>query len=104
MKIELAEVGESRCKEVAVKCRSAYAMVAGVAAMMMTTAAIAGTPPPASKKNPDPNEVVCEKQQLGGSRLVTRRVCRTRAQWADMKLQDRQELERVQVQRGMKGD
>jgi hypothetical protein len=49
----------------------------------------------------DPNEMVCEKQAVPGSRLVAARVCHTRAEWADLKGQDRQELERVQVQRGM---
>jgi invasion protein IalB len=62
-----------------------------------TTQAPAGQPP---KKTLDPNEVVCEKQIEPGSRLATKRVCMTRAQWADRKSQDRQETERVQVQRG----
>jgi invasion protein IalB len=48
----------------------------------------------------NPNEVVCEKQEETGSRLATRKVCMTRAQWADLKGQDRQEIERVQTQRG----
>lgn len=48
----------------------------------------------------DPNEVVCEKQEETGSRLAVRRVCMTRSQWADRKGQDRQEIERVQTQRG----
>ena len=50
---------------------------------------------------PDPNEVICEKQEVVGSRLAVRRVCKTRAQWADDRLQDRQEVEKIQVQRGM---
>ena len=48
----------------------------------------------------DPNEVVCEKQEVIGSRLATKRVCMTRSQWADQKGQDRQEIDRVQTQRG----
>ncbi len=79
-------------------------MVAGLAAILTGSAAAADTPPPARQKTSDPNEVICEKQEVIGSRLATRRVCRTRAQWADLKLQDRQEIERVQVQRGMKGE
>jgi hypothetical protein len=53
------------------------------------------------KKAFDPNEVVCEKQTVAGSRLATKRVCMTRAQWADLKSQDREEIEKVQVRRGM---
>ena len=63
-----------------------------------TTQAPAGQPP---KKAFDPNEVVCEKQTVAGSRLATKRVCMTRAQWADLKSQDREEIEKVQVRRGM---
>lgn len=72
---------------------------------------VAATPPPATQVQPaeqasvkkaiNLNEMVCEKQAVPGSRLVAARVCHTRAEWADLKGQDRQELERVQVQRGM---
>jgi invasion protein IalB len=52
----------------------------------------------------DPNEVVCQKQESTGSRLARKKVCMTRAQWADRQLQDRQEIEKVQTQRGMKSE
>jgi hypothetical protein len=48
--------------------------------------------------------VICEKQEVIGSRLARKKVCHTRAEWADLKLQDRQELERAQTRRGMKGE
>jgi invasion protein IalB len=51
-----------------------------------------------------PNEVVCQKLEVTGTRLAQKRVCKTRAQWADQKLQDRMEVEKVQVQRGMKAE
>ena len=53
----------------------------------------------------DPNAVVCEKQEVLGSRLAKKRVCMTRSQWADWRLQDRQELDRGQkpTGNGMKG-
>ncbi len=40
--------------------------------------------------------LICQKQEVVGSRLAARRVCKTRADWADMQLQDRQGVERVQ--------
>lgn len=70
------------------------------ASTAQTTQGPAGQP---TKKALDPNEVVCEKQDVAGSRLATRRVCMTRAQWADLKHQDRQEIEKAQVQRGCNG-
>jgi hypothetical protein len=48
----------------------------------------------------DPNEKICVKQETTGTRLGAKRVCMTRAEWDDRKLQDQQELTRVQVQRG----
>ncbi len=73
------------------------------ASAMAQIAAPASTPVP-SQKAKDPNEKVCQKIEVTGSRLATRRVCKTRAEWADLQLQDRQEIERIQVQRGMRSD
>jgi len=52
----------------------------------------------------DQNEIVCQKQEVTGSRLVAKKVCKTRAEWADSQLQDKQELTRVQTQRGNAGN
>lgn len=54
----------------------------------------------AAAKKSDPNEIVCEKQKVPGSRLAMAKVCKTRAEWADLRNQDRMDLERVQTQRG----
>ena len=89
-----------------VYCASlAAAMLAATAAPALsqsTTASANQAPANAAPVN-NPNEIVCEKQETTGSRIGARRVCMSRAEWADRKLQDRQELERVQVQRGTKG-
>lgn len=50
------------------------------------------------RKTPDPEEVVCVSEPELGSRLVRHRTCMTRAQWAERRLQDRQTVERSQVQ------
>lgn len=57
-----------------------------------------------AKKALDLNQIVCEKQEIVGSRLATARVCHTRAEWAELRRQDRQEIDRVQVNRGMRDD
>lgn len=49
----------------------------------------------------DMNEIVCQKLKETGSRIAVRKVCRTRAEWADLKLQDRQSLEQAQTQIGI---
>lgn len=57
---------------------------------------------PGAVKEPDQNETVCEKVEVIGSRLASDRICMTRAQWAEQKRLNRQEIERVQVQRPCK--
>lgn len=81
---------------------SAIALAGSVSAPAL---AQAQTPAPAAGQQqapgPDPNEVICQKQEVTGSRLGVKKVCKTRAEWADARLQDRQEIERVQTHRGM---
>ena len=57
---------------------------------------------PGSVKGPDPNETVCEKVEVIGTRLTSNRVCMSRAQWAEQKRLSREEIDRVQTQRGCK--
>lgn len=46
----------------------------------------------------DPNRMVCEKQEVVGSRLGTKRVCMTAAEWAAKRREERQMIDRSQVQ------
>ncbi len=45
---------------------------------------------------PDPNRIICRKQANPGTRLGSKRVCATAAQWAQIKADTRQATERVQ--------
>lgn len=54
-----------------------------------------------AKPAKDPNEIVCERQTPLGSRLATERVCKTRAQWAEERLLNRQDVEKAQMQRDL---
>jgi hypothetical protein len=65
-----------------------------IAALEIGSAAAADEPK--SKQALDPNEKVCEKITIVGSRLATRRVCATRAEWADYRRQDRDALDKAQ--------
>jgi hypothetical protein len=53
-------------------------------------------PAPAPTSIADPNEKICENVAQIGSRLAKKRVCATRAEWAERKLQDRQDAEYIQ--------
>lgn len=86
--------------------RMAFAAVLLVGIASPSSAEESAAAPAAAQAPPkssiaDPDKVICEKQTVVGSRLATKRVCKTRAQWADERLQERQEVERVQTRRGI---
>ena len=56
-----------------------------------------------SKKQADPNEVICEKAEVLGSRLVSKRICATRAEWAEKRRIERMELDKTQTQKALDG-
>ena len=56
-----------------------------------------------TKKTRDPNEVICERQEELGSRLGGKKVCKTRAEWAEERRLSRQDIDKVQTQRGTSG-
>lgn len=53
----------------------------------------------APEKEKDPNRMVCEKQEVLGSRLASKRVCKTAAEWKAQRDADRQMIDRSQSQR-----
>lgn len=63
----------------------------------------AGSDAQSANKSRDPNEVVCEKIEITGSRLIARRACATRAQWAERRLHERLDIDKAQ-KTGMKGE
>lgn len=71
--------------------RIAIASVVALALMPMTAVA-AGD----KKDAKDPNRIICEKQEVVGSRLATKRICMTAAQWEERRREDRQALEKAQ--------
>ena len=46
----------------------------------------------------DPNRIICERQGVLGSRLAVKRVCMTAAEWEMRKQEDRQAIEKGQLQ------
>ena len=56
---------------------------------------------PGSKSAKDPNEWICENLTIIGSRLTTRRVCATRAEWDEKRRLDKEEIDKAQTQIGV---
>jgi len=71
-----------------------------VGLVLGATAALAQAPSAtdAEPRGPDndPNQIICENQTEIGSRLSRRRVCRTRREWEELRLETRKTTERVQ--------
>jgi hypothetical protein len=67
-----------------------------VAALVVIPAVAAAGDKPAAK---DPNRIICEKQGELGSRLATKRVCMTAAEWEIRRREDREALEKAQINR-----
>lgn len=68
-------------------------------ASSMAVAGVAEQPADKPPKGKDPNEKVCETQEVLGSRLATRRVCATRAEWEERRQRERDMVDRTQTQR-----
>ena len=76
-------------------CVAISAVVIGAAAI---SAAQTVAPPPAEQPpQADPKERICETVTMIGSRLGKKRVCASRAEWQEMRLRDRQEVEKIQM-------
>jgi len=75
-------------------------MVCGLCAVFML-AGTAAANESASKSAPksDPDKVVCRLSNDTGSRLGRVRVCKTNAQWAEMRRQTRETIDRIQNNR-----
>jgi hypothetical protein len=77
-----------------------FALIAGAAGLFGLIAPAVSAPPAeptANKSKSDPNERVCENITPVGSRLGGKRVCATRAEWAEKRRQDQDAIDRAQV-------
>jgi hypothetical protein len=75
-------------------------LAVGAVAMLAAAVPVRAEDTTSSKKQKDPNEIVCEKTEVLGSRLAKKKICMTRAQWAEQRRLNRQEVDKVQISRG----
>lgn len=71
--------------------------IAIIGAMALIPAAAAAGEKKAEAK--DPNRIICEKQEVLGSRVATKRVCMTAAEWEIRRREDREAVDKAQVNR-----
>ena len=72
--------------------------VLGIAAVALA-AGVASASSTKSKSGGDPNKVVCKTEGPTGSRLGKTRACHTMAEWAELRRQARQNVEKIQDSR-----
>lgn len=73
-------------------------LVAGAVSWLAATGAYAqstaqSSPPANPRPAADPNQRVCETVTVLGSRLGAKKICATRAEWAERRKQDRDSVE-----------
>lgn len=75
-----------------------FARLVTMTMLLSAAPALAQTqaPQPSKPSKTDPNRIVCEKVEQIGSRLATKRICMTAAQWAEKRRMDREDLEATQ--------
>jgi hypothetical protein len=66
-------------------------------ALLYAMPVMAGDTARAQTSKHDPNKMICEDEEVVGSRLATKRVCMTRAQWAERRQNDRALIDRSQT-------
>lgn len=75
---------------------SIFMHIAAAALALTANAAVAdqaATPDQKPKVALDPNQKVCEDEPVLGSRIAKKRICATRAEWAERRKQDRESIE-----------
>lgn len=70
-------------------------LLAVAGASLLAGAAVAS--PPATKS--DPNKKICRSEAANGSRLGSKRICKTAAEWADYARQTREAVDQIQQRR-----
>ncbi len=73
-------------------------------ASLLATPVVAQTQPtnavPATEKgSKDPNRMVCRTVETTGSRLGSKKICRTAAEWVEVQAIERRDIERMQAGR-----
>jgi hypothetical protein len=78
------------------KCMSSMLAVGTLLMATPLNATPAGNAGATNAAMPDPNEKICEDIVQTGSRLATKRICATRAEWEERRKADREVTEGAQ--------
>jgi hypothetical protein len=66
--------------------------------------AVTAADPPSTQTKPPPDKRVCVKfPPPTGTRLGERKICKTQAQWDQEQFENKQAIQKIQVNRGLNG-
>jgi len=77
------------------------ALAAAAAPAAASAVAATTLPSPPTRPKSDPNEVICKRQDVTGSRLGGASVCHTRQEWADMAAASRTRTDAIEQQNNL---
>jgi hypothetical protein len=98
IKRRLRPLRKPRRLRVNTKVKFALTIASSLTIAVPVSAQVSPSPGKARAKSSDPmSEVICQKEDVVGSRLATRRVCMTRFQWQEQRLGDSQQTEKAQI-------
>ena len=80
--------------------------VIGLSAAIVLGIAAAGSTGASGKAKgkDDPNKIVCRNVSESGSRLKSKRVCHTMAQWAEIRREAKEQIDQIQNNRPASGN
>ena len=73
--------------------------ILGLGAIALAAGVASAGQPTSKSGGQDPNKVVCKNIEKTGSRLGKQRACHTNAEWAELRRQTRQTVEKIQDSR-----
>lgn len=72
------------------------ALIVGAAGFVVGQAAAGEVPSSSRRPTNDPNQKICETVTMVGSRLAKKKICATRAEWAERRKLDREVIDDAQ--------
>ena len=76
----------------------------GACAIALVAATAVLAQPSTGESKSDPNKQICRTQMDIGSRLARTRSCHTAAEWAELRRQSRQVIDRIQTMKAANGN
>jgi len=79
-------------------------LLGACAIALVAASAVLAQPSTSGESKSDPNKQICRTQMDIGSRLARTRSCHTAGEWAELRRQARQNIDRIQTMKAANGN